>query len=124
MREGYGLLREFAAELLQLSADRLIFSHLAFDEVDSQAGAMGEALGGKNIDVAEPILRCLEVSKLDMALVDQSLYAKVDGPEANPKLLGDLALRGIGSAFNEAKDLEMHVLALLGNFVTDHGVGQ
>lgn len=87
-----------------------------------QAGALRNAFRGEDVDVAQLVLRGLEVGELDVALVDQRLHAKVDRAEADAKLLRDLALRCVGAAFEQAQDPEMHVLALLCDFVTSHGI--
>ncbi len=120
MREGGGLLGKLAVKLIQLSLDRLELYHFSPDETGGKLGAMGNAFRGQDINIAKLVLRAPEVCKLDVTLVDQRVDAEIYGSQAHTQLLGDFALRGVGSAFEKAKDLEMHVLALLSDSVTGH----
>lgn len=115
---------KLAAQLRELSLGSLELVHLALDEAGSEMGAVGDAFRGEDVHIAKFVLRGLEIGELYMALVDQRLNAKVDGAEADAQLLGNLALRGIGMAFKQAQDPEVHVFAQSGDLVTDHGVGR
>lgn len=121
-RQTYSLFFELASELLEFNLDSLELGQFALDEPGCKLGAMSDTFRSQNVNVAELVLRSLEVGKLEVPFVDQRLDAEIDRPEAHAKFLGDFPLRGVGSAFQKAQDPEMHVFALLSYFVTDHGI--
>ena len=108
-------------QLLKFAPDRLVFCKLALDEARAKLGPVGNAIWRQNIGISQLVRRGLEVGKLDMPLVDQGTEAKVYSAKAYAECVGDIALGERRIVFDQPKDPEADVLALLFDPVTHDG---
>ena len=93
------------ADLFDLASERLVFPHLALQELNRDSRLFLDTTGRQQVHVRRLVAAVLEVRRLDPPLVDQALQAVVDLAEAETKLLRNLTLTQLRVRLEEFKQL-------------------
>jgi hypothetical protein len=73
-------------------AKRVVFFELRCNESDGEPGLGLNSFWREEIDVPDLVRALAEVSRLDQALFEKTLQDVIDLPQADPSVLGELAL--------------------------------
>src|SRR5665647_3852311 len=85
-------LRRFSAPLLDFDLQRFELLQFVLEKAQSDAGLFLDAAGSEEIHVSQLVFVIAEIGGLEQAFLDQGLQAEIDLAQADPKLLGQLAL--------------------------------
>ena len=94
----------FTPQLFDFVLQSLIFSRFSFEKMGGELGLFFDTSWGHEIDAGPFAWVTLEVTHLNLSLVDECLETIVDFSQTDAQRLRQLALTDIGLDFNEFKD--------------------